>query len=238
MEFDCDEQYPSLSASYRLDLSEPFTIVPESFDESVNKKRALLIGVNYNKHTDAKLTTSHDDVKSIKVRIIYFAFLITLVLTQSFTQEFLCNCYNFSNEEEFMTVLLDDDVHTAPTKANILASFQALAKACNPGDVVVIQFSGHGCRILDLPVNSDIEGYDEVIVPSDFRQGKNVVIRDTLIFSSLLAIIPKGVTVTCLFDACDKGFVLDLPYSWTPKEGQVETAKVWSFIFTVTGNIF
>jgi len=74
MQFYCDEQYPSLSASYRLDLSEPFTIVPESFDESINKKRALLIGVNYNKHTDAKLTTSHDDVKSIKVRITYVGF--------------------------------------------------------------------------------------------------------------------------------------------------------------------
>merc|ERR1712226_820947 len=79
--------------------------------------------------------------------------------------------------------------------------------------------------ILDIPINSDVEGYDEVIVPSDFGVG-DAIIRDTAVFSSLIAQMPKGVTVTCLFDACDEGFILDLPYSWTTRGEQAEVAKM------------
>lgn len=141
-------------------------------------------------------------------------------------QDFLCNCHDFPEEGECMTVLLDDGMHKEPTHDNIIKAFKALAAASEPGDAVFVQFSGHGCRILDIPINSDVEGYDEVIVPSDFGVG-DAIIRDTVIFSSLIAQMPKGVTVICLFDACDKGFILDLPYSWTTRLEQVDVAKVW-----------
>ena len=186
-----------------MDLDEAFTIVPETFDPSKNKKRALLIGVNYNNSADSKLTTSYDDVKSVK--------------------QFLCNCHDFSEEGDDMTILLDDGFHQAPTRDNIIDAFRSIAASTNPGDVVWISFSGHGSRILDIPISTDVEGYDEIIIPSDFQPGQNTVIRDTLIFSTLLASIPKGATVTCVFDACDKGFVLDLPYSWSYQSSQPES---------------
>ena len=203
-------QYPIITSSRRIDLEKTFDIVPEGFDRAKNKKRALLIGINYSDSFESKLTTSHDDVISVK--------------------EFLCNCHGFPDDEEHMNILLDDGKCTPPTYTNILEAFKKLALSCEPGDAVWISFSGHGCRILDLPVNAEVEGYDEIIVPSDFKEGEknNNVIRDTLIFSTLLSKIPKGVTVTCVFDACDKGFVLDLPYSWSTgsRLGQTDVAKV------------
>jgi hypothetical protein len=84
-----------------------------------------------------------------------------------------------------------------------------------PGDAVFVHFSGHGGRVLDD------ESYDEVIVPSDFQTSG--IIRDTLIFKTLLAPMRYGVTVTILIDCCDTGMVLDLPYSWTTKTDRIET---------------
>jgi len=43
------------------------------------------------------------------------------------------------------------------------------------------------------------------------------LIRDTLIFKTLLAPMRYGVTLTILIDSCDTGMILDLPYSWTTK---------------------
>ena len=64
-------QNPAISASSKIDLEDSFAIVPDDFDPKKNKKRALLIGVNYSRFKEAKLTTSHDDVKSIKVNVQY-----------------------------------------------------------------------------------------------------------------------------------------------------------------------
>ena len=106
-----------------MDLEESFIIVPEHFDSTKNGKRALLIGVNYNDSLDSKLTTSHDDVKSVK--------------------QFLCNCHDFPDEGEDMIVLLDDGVHKNPTRDNIIDAFRAIAASSEPGDAVWVSFSGH-----------------------------------------------------------------------------------------------
>lgn len=114
-----------------------------------------------------------------------------------------------------MTILLDDDDHKHPTFLNITEAFKALSEQSQPGDAVFIHFSGHGGRVLDAADDAEAESYDEVIVPSDY----NVcgLIRDTLIFKTLLAPMRYGVTVTILFDACDTGVVLDLPYAWSTR---------------------
>lgn len=68
---------------------------------------------------------------------------------------------------------------------------------------------------MDSPIDSEAESYDEVIVPSDYAVSG--LIRDTLIFKTLLAPMKYGVTVTILIDSCDTGMVMDLPYRWTTK---------------------
>lgn len=111
-----------------------------------------------------------------------------------------------------MTVLLDDDEHQHPTFLSITEAFKSLSEQSQPGDAVFIQFAGHGGRILDSPIDPEVESYDEMIAPSDYATSG--VIRDTLIFKTLLAPMRYGVTVTVIIDCCDTGMMLDLPYCW------------------------
>jgi len=173
-----------------------FILVPPAFDPSKNKKRSLLIGCNYETIHGAKLKQSHDDIKSIR--------------------DFLVNVHGFPETEDCMTILTDDGEHDAPTHHNIIEAFKFLSEASRLGDVVFVQFSGHGCRILDTPINPLVESYDEAIVPTDVA--KSGLIRDTLIYKTLLAPMPSGVTLTCLIDVCDTGVSIDLPFSWNSKE--------------------
>lgn len=114
-----------------------------------------------------------------------------------------------------MTILLDDDKHKHPTHLNIVESLKSIAEQSQPGDVVFIQFTGHGGRVLDSVVDTEAETYDEAFAPSDYTVSG--LIRDTLIYKILLAPMRYGVTVTMLLDTCDTGMVLDLPYEWATK---------------------
>ena len=67
-----------------------------------------------------------------------------------------------------MTVLLDDDKHKHPTHMNIVESLKSIAEQSQPGDVVFIQFSGHGGRVLDSVDTTEAETYDEAFAPSDY----------------------------------------------------------------------
>jgi hypothetical protein len=126
-----------------------------------------------------------------------------------------------------MTVLLDDGEHKPPTHSNITEALKALSEKSKPGDAVFIQFSGHGSRVLAQPVDAEA-GYDEVIAPSDYQH--RGVIRDTLIFKTLLAPMKLGVTVTILIDTCDTGMVLELPYSWATKSDRPNKTPVPSMV--------
>lgn len=125
------------------------------------------------------------------------------------------NVHGFSENSDFMTILLDDEKYTPPTFMNIIEAFKTLSEEAQPGDAVFVQFSGHGGRVLDAAVDSEAESYDEIICPVDYEQ--QGLIRDTLIFKTLLAPMRYGVTVTIIIDCCDTGMVLELPYAWSAK---------------------
>lgn len=114
-----------------------------------------------------------------------------------------------------MIILLDDENFAPPTFHNIIDAFKILSEESQPGDAVFVQFSGHGGRVLDAPVDAEAESYDEVICPMDYEH--TGLIRDTLIFKTLLAPMRYGVTLTVLIDCCDTGMVLELPYAWNAK---------------------
>jgi hypothetical protein len=116
---------------------------------------------------------------------------------------------------------MDDGVHQSPTFLNIIEAFKALSEESQPGDAVFVQFSGHGGRVLGAPGDDEVESYDEVIIPSDYKISG--LIRDTLIFKTLLAPMRYGVTVTMVIDSCDNGMVLELPYSWSTKINKKDT---------------
>lgn len=193
-------QMPYITTSRKFDLSQSFSIVPPGFDRSKNKKRSLLIGCNYKGVPDTELKASHDDIRSVK--------------------DYIVNVHGFSETRGLMTVLLDDNRYRQPTHSNITEAFKALSEQSQPGDAVFIQFSGHGCRVLDAPIDADVESYDEGLIPSDYHTSG--MIRDTLIFKTLLAPMRHGVTVTIVIDCCDTGMVLDLPYSWSTKNDRAD----------------
>jgi len=208
-------QIPKVTSSRKLDLSKPFSLVPENFDPNVGKKRSLLIGCNYRNVPGAELKASHDDVRSMK--------------------DYIVNVHGFPESKELMSILLDDENYDHPTFLNIVEAFKRLSEESQPGDAVFVQFSGHGGRVLDalLPSNgngkddnNEYESYDEVVAPCDYKQSG--LIRDTLIFKTLLAPMRYGVTVTILIDCCDTGMVVELPYCWNTKgdKGEGTLAKV------------
>ena len=141
-------------------------------------------------------------------------------------KDFIVNVHNFPESTDMMTVLLDDGDHKPPTFLNIIDAFKSLSEESQPGDTVFVQFSGHGGRVLHAAGHdSENESYDEVIVPTDFETCG--LIRDTLVFKTLLAPMRYGVTVTLLIDCCDNGMVMELPYGWSTKSDKKDsTAKV------------
>jgi len=143
------EQVPTISSSRRFDLNEPFSVVSDSFDPKKNKKTALLIGCNY-VNSSCQITSSHDDIRSMK--------------------DYIVNVHGFPDDEESLTVLLDDGKHSPPTHNNIIRAFEKIAKKSKKGDAVVIQFVGHGTRMLDTSPGAEEDCYDEAIFPSDFEK--------------------------------------------------------------------
>jgi len=194
-------QVPTITSSRKFDLNQPISLVSPEFDPMRNRKRSLLIGCNYNDMPGAELKSGHDDIRSMK--------------------DYIVNVHGFPEQKGLMTILLDDSDHKHPTHMNITEAFKALSEQSQPGDSVFIQFSGHGCRALDSAIDTEAEGYDEAIIPCDFNESGPI--RDTLMFKTLLASMRYGVTVTCVFDCCDTGVMVDLPYSWSTRTDRFDS---------------
>jgi hypothetical protein len=56
--------------------------------------------------------------------------------------------------------LADDGDHPSPTKAAILQAYRDVVAISNPGDSIVLHYSGHGTKVKDLNGDED-DGYDE-----------------------------------------------------------------------------
>lgn len=192
------EQVPILTTSRKFDLNEPVHLLPFDFNPKLNRKFALLIGCNY-KGKFGELQNSHNDIKVMK--------------------DYVVNVHGFPEDDDYMTVLLDDGKHQKPTHQNILIALKDIAIRSRPGDAVFIQFAGHGGRILDSHSGSDT--YDETFAPLDFK--RRGLISEKSIIRSLLVRMAEDVTVTMLLDSCDSGFVFDMPYSWETKRDNGET---------------
>jgi len=178
------DQIPQLSASRLLDANSRFEIVPP--DSAPNKKRAILIGINYIGQ-NGELSGCHNDVKNIKRYLIE---------KQGF-------------QEQDMLILMDDGRHTSPTRRNIMDAFTRITQYSEPNDVVFIHYSGHGGRVEDTSGDED-DGYDETLIPVDFKSAGQIV--DDEVFAKLVKPMKKDVRVTVLMDCCHSGTALDLPY--------------------------
>lgn len=95
-----------------------------------------------------------------------------------------------------------------PTYANIVREIEALAERAEPGDQVLIQFSGHGVRVPSAEKNQQLKGrfgLDEALVPCDAASPFGGVLRDVEMYGLLSRLAATGAYVTLLFDACHSG---------------------------------
>ncbi|KAI8982005.1 caspase domain-containing protein [Mycotypha africana] len=160
------------------------------------RKKAVLIGINYI-GSDSELRGCINDAQSMRA----------LLTTQ----------FNFS--EDNMLVLTDDqpvDGQLYPTKKNMIAAMKWLVQDSQPNDSLFFHYSGHGGSVKDSN-GDEIDGYDETIFPVDFRNyeaGTGQLVDDEL-HELLVKPLVEGCRLTCVFDSCHSGTVLDLPYVYS-----------------------
>jgi hypothetical protein len=110
-------QVPAITATRKFDLNQPFSLVPDSFDKKNGSKRSLLIGCNYRNTDGAELKASHDDIRSMKVRIV--------LLPCMFLDMLLClcsaaSCMAFSGKWGIWSWVLIDRDHELSSISHIL----------------------------------------------------------------------------------------------------------------------
>lgn len=130
--------------------------------------------------------------------------------------QFISERYNFSRDD--MVILTDDQTmpRAIPTRANIISAMQWLVAGAQPGDNLLLHYSGHGGRTEDLNGDED-DGFDECIYPVDFQQTQPGHIIDDIIHDICVKSLPPGCRLTAIFDCCHSGSIMDLPYMYSTK---------------------
>jgi hypothetical protein len=147
-------------------------------------KKALLIGCNYN-NSPSQLYGCIDDV--INMRNV------------------LVDVYAYDPAN--IILLRDDYPNNKPTRANITSALNAIIKDSANCEEIWIHYSGHGSQVKDTN-GDEASGNDSVIVPLDYLTAGFIVDDD------LYTIISKSKCRTILlFDSCNSGTVVDLPWS-------------------------
>lgn len=105
-----------------------------------------------------------------------------------------------------------------PTRAHILAALAQLAAQAQPGDWVVVYFSGHGSQVPQMVTTRakfrEPDGLDEVFLPMDtsaWDPAQRIVvgaITDDEMNAALARITNKGAQVWAIFDTCHAGDML------------------------------
>lgn len=91
------------------------------------------------------------------------------------------------------------------TRDEILRGILELVSQAAPGDVLALQYSGHGTFVPDLDADEEDGNVakDEALCPVDFRKQGRLIIDDDL--ARIWDVIPEGVSLTAFFDSCHSG---------------------------------
>ena len=84
----------------------------------------------------------------------------------------------------------------------IRGALRELVNTARAGDVVAIQYSGHGTHVNDLDGDDDDDGQDEAVCCYDFRAGK-VLLDDDI--GAELSKLRAGVNFSLFMDCCHSG---------------------------------
>jgi hypothetical protein len=92
------------------------------------------------------------------------------------------------------------------TWENIREALAALIGRTRSGDVVVVQYAGHGTRVNDLDGDEE-SGRDSALCPVNFPDGGFLIDDDV---RGIFQRLPDGVNLTCFFDCCHSGTITRL----------------------------
>ena len=95
------------------------------------------------------------------------------------------------------TVLRDEEAQ----RERILTEIERLFVSSRSGDVIVLQYAGHGTQLNDLD-GDETDALDEAICPVDFDEGAYIIDDD---FAEVFGRLPDGVSLTCFFDCWHSG---------------------------------
>ena len=155
-----------------------------------NRKRALLIGVNY-VGSPGELQGCCNDVERMREFLVGRGWPLESILV-------------LKDERRGATD------HPLPTRANILVAMAWLVAGTAAGDVLFFHFSGHGGQGGDTHGDEE-DGFDETICPLDFQKAGQIT--DDELFMLLVKPLPAGVRLTALLDCCHSGHGMDFPYT-------------------------
>lgn len=158
-------------------------------------KRAVIIGINYYMTTN-RLHGCVNDAKSIAEALIKY--------------------HGFAADN--IVLMADNAIVKRPTRANIIRELCRLMFKTTPGDLACVFYSGHGSQVAcadgDEALNPFTPGMDDVICPCDCSayEGQEGFIVDDELKSILVDNLPDGAQLRAVFDCCNSGTMLDLPY--------------------------
>ncbi|KAK0213413.1 caspase domain-containing protein [Desarmillaria ectypa] len=158
------------------------------YSKCTGRKKALCIGINYRGQRH-ELRGCINDARHIR--------------------DFLIRYWGYKKED---IVMLTDDAtnpRQRPTRRNMIDAMHWLVKDAQPNDSLFFHYSGHGGQTRDKD-GDEVDGYDEVIFPIDFKQNGHIV--DDEMHAIMVKPLPRGCRLTALFDCCHSGTALDLPY--------------------------
>lgn len=152
--------------------------------------RALFIGINYT-GTGNALRGCVNDVRSMLGTLQRIQFPIS-------------ECCILVDDPKF------PNFTAMPTRANIIKYMLWLTSDLRPGDVLFLHYSGHGGQT--RAKHDSEEAYDQTMIPLDHQESGSILDDD--LFLMLVAPLPQGVRMTCVFDCCHSATMLDLPFSY------------------------
>ncbi|XP_076893569.1 metacaspase-1-like [Bidens hawaiensis] len=160
----------------------------QQLSQNYGRKRAVLCGITYNNHMK-KLEASVDNVRSM--------------------HRLLVNKLGFPNASILVLTEEESDRYRIPTKRNIQAALRWLVQGCQPGDSLFFYYAGHASQIQDED-GDEVDGYDEALCPLDYKVAGTIL--DDEINATIVAPLPRGVTLHSVVDTCFSGTLLDLPF--------------------------
>lgn len=147
---------------------------------------------------------------------------------------------HFSYENDDVICMVDDDRNVKgkfwPCHQNILAQLEALVEDIRPGDRRFLFVAAHGGL---LPYESSSTEPNGNVFYTVECGGKNLLkITNDNLRQMLVNKVPEGATLTVVFELCNSGTLLDLPYRIDPdSNGGAIISDVRSPAEDIAGNI-